>query len=94
MAAQCSKGPRHAISQRTRSRFQPHRLSHLRQLLQNHEEETNACKIYSERPQACREFPHTDRKNMREILGITEQNAHLCPAVSSVVQSILDEVND
>ena len=37
---------------------------------------------------------HTDRKNMREILGITEQNAHLCPAVSSIVQSILDEVND
>ena len=57
------------------------------------ETETNACTIYSERPQACREFPHTDRKNMREILGITEHNAHLCPAVSSVVQSILDEVN-
>lgn len=56
--------------------------------------ETNACSIYDVRPQACREFPHTDRKNMREILGITEQNAHLCPAVSKTVQAILDEVTD
>lgn len=56
--------------------------------------ETNACSIYEVRPQACREFPHTDRKNMREILGITEQNAHLCPAVSKTVQAILSEITD
>lgn len=56
--------------------------------------ESNLCGIYEVRPQACREFPHTDRKNMREILGITEQNAHLCPAVSLVVEAMLKEVND
>lgn len=56
--------------------------------------ETNACTIYAERPQACRDFPHTDRKNMHQILRITEQNTHLCPAVSKMVQSILAEVND
>ena len=56
--------------------------------------DTNRCGIYEVRPQACREFPHTDRKNMREILSITEQNAHLCPAVSQVVEAMLKEVTD
>jgi len=55
---------------------------------------SNRCSVYSERPQACREFPHTNRKNMGGILGITEQNAHLCPAVATMVESILQEVTD
>ncbi|MDA7743072.1 YkgJ family cysteine cluster protein [Flavobacteriales bacterium] len=54
------------------------------------EEDTNACSIYDVRPQACREYPHTDRKNMAGILNLTEQNAHLCPAVSSIVQRMMD----
>lgn len=56
--------------------------------------ESNRCSVYSERPQACREFPHTNRKNMHAILDITEQNAHLCPAVATMVASILQEVTD
>ena len=43
-----------------------------------------------ERPQACRNFRTPIARTWR--FCITEQNAHLCPAVSSVVQSILDEV--
>ena len=54
------------------------------------EADTNACSIYDVRPQACREYPHTDRKNMAGILNLTEQNAHLCPAVSSIVQRMMD----
>ena len=56
------------------------------------EEETNACKIYSERPQACREFPHTDRKNMREIFGHHRAERTPVPDRFFGVQSILDEV--
>ena len=58
------------------------------------QQEDNRCGIYEVRPEACREYPHTDRKNIREILDITEQNAHLCPAVSRMMQSILDGLND
>jgi uncharacterized protein len=54
------------------------------------ESETNACSIYDVRPQACREYPHTNRKNMAGILNLTEQNAHLCPAVSSIVQKMME----
>jgi Fe-S-cluster containining protein len=58
------------------------------------EPETNACSIYDVRPQACREYPHTDRKNMAGILHLTERNTHLCPAVSSIVQRIMDDADN
>jgi len=54
------------------------------------EADTNACSIYEVRPQACREYPHTNRKNMAGILSLTERNAHLCPAVSSIVQMMVN----
>ncbi len=49
----------------------------------------NKCDIYEVRPLACREYPHTDRKNMFQILELTEQNTLICPAVSRIVQKIL-----
>lgn len=58
------------------------------------ETDTNACSIYEVRPQACREYPHTDRKNMAGILNLTERNAHLCPAVSSIVQRMIDHTDN
>jgi Fe-S-cluster containining protein len=54
---------------------------------------SNRCSIYDVRPEACRAYPHTDRKNMREVLAITEQNTHLCPAVARMMESILDSAN-
>lgn len=48
----------------------------------------NKCEIYDIRPLACREYPHTDRKNMHQILGITELNAFICPAVSEIIEKI------
>jgi hypothetical protein len=38
---------------------------------------------------ACREYPHTDRKNMYQILDLAAQNSLICPAVSKIVQKIL-----
>lgn len=51
-------------------------------------EEDNSCSVYSVRPQACRQYPHTDRKNMFQILKITSENALICPAVARITQQI------
>ncbi|MBM3186118.1 MAG: YkgJ family cysteine cluster protein [Bacteroidetes bacterium] len=53
----------------------------------------NKCDIYEVRPLACREYPHTDRKNMHQILDLTVQNTLICPAVSRIVQKILQPIN-
>lgn len=45
----------------------------------------NKCAIYDVRPLACREYPHTDRKNMFQILEITSENSTICPAVARIV---------
>ena len=52
----------------------------------------NYCSIYDVRPKACREFPHTDRKNMKEILNITSKNIAICPAVFDVVEDMIREI--
>ena len=46
--------------------------------------EDNSCHIYDFRPQACREYPHTDRKKMSQILLLTQKNAEVCPAVAKI----------
>jgi Fe-S-cluster containining protein len=45
----------------------------------------NYCSIYSLRPRSCREYPHTDRKNMQQILDLTLKNTFICPAVYRIV---------
>ena len=54
--------------------------------------EDNTCSIYDVRPLACREYPHTDRKNMVQILDITEKNTLICPAVAKITQEILKKI--
>lgn len=44
----------------------------------------NFCSIYEFRPKACREFPHTDRKRINQILKLTAKNAEICPAVDEI----------
>lgn len=51
----------------------------------------NKCAIYEVRPLACREYPHTDRKNMFQILEITVENTLICPAVARIVQTITEK---
>jgi len=49
----------------------------------------NTCAVYDDRPLACREYPHTDRKNMYQIMDLTAQNTLICPAVAAIVDKIL-----
>jgi Fe-S-cluster containining protein len=46
----------------------------------------NYCGIYEDRPKACREYPHTDRKKMIQILDLTYKNTLVCPAVLEMVK--------
>ncbi|UJP63887.1 YkgJ family cysteine cluster protein [Mongoliitalea daihaiensis] len=48
--------------------------------------EDNTCLVYDERPKACREYPHTNRKNMHGILNLTLQNTLVCPVVLEIFQ--------
>ena len=48
----------------------------------------NYCKIYEDRPRACRDYPHTDRRRMQQILDITLKNISTCPAVFEIVEKL------
>ncbi|GAB3658517.1 YkgJ family cysteine cluster protein [Echinicola sediminis] len=48
--------------------------------------EDNKCFVYDSRPKACREYPHTNRKNMHGILTLTLNNTLVCPAVHEIFQ--------
>ena len=48
----------------------------------------NFCGIYENRPRACRDYPHTDRRRMQQILDITLKNIETCPAVFEIVERI------
>ena len=50
----------------------------------------NKCDIYEDRPLACREYPHTNRKNMYQILELTRKNSEICPAVARIVEEITE----
>lgn len=50
--------------------------------------EDNYCSIYEVRPRACREYPHTDRKNMAQIMHLTYRNTLVCPAVADITEQI------
>lgn len=51
-------------------------------------DEGNYCGIYESRPKACREYPHTDRKKMVQIMDLTYKNTLVCPAVLEMVERI------
>lgn len=51
----------------------------------------NYCTIYEVRPKACREYPHTNRKNMAGILKLTYRNTLVCPAVLEIVERLKKE---
>jgi len=50
--------------------------------------EDNKCAVYEDRPKACREYPHTNRKRMHQILDLTLRNTKVCPAVARIVDGI------
>ncbi|MBT8321186.1 MAG: YkgJ family cysteine cluster protein [Eudoraea sp.] len=48
----------------------------------------NHCMIYDYRPKACREFPHTDRRNFHQISDLTLKNVAICPAAFQIVEKM------
>jgi Fe-S-cluster containining protein len=48
----------------------------------------NYCTVYEDRPKACREYPHTDRKKMVQITDLTFKNTKVCPAVFEIVERL------
>ncbi len=48
----------------------------------------NYCLIYEDRPTACREYPHTNRKRFFQILDLTLKNTHVCPAAFEIVEQM------
>ena len=49
----------------------------------------NYCMVYEDRPKACREYPHTDRKRMYQILNLTHKNCEVCPVVHAISTNLL-----
>ena len=54
--------------------------------------EDNKCFVYDVRPQACSEYPHTNRKNMYQILDLTHRNTLVCPAVAKIVTNLKEKI--
>lgn len=48
----------------------------------------NHCSVYSDRPNACREYPHTQQRDQLQKLKITYENSLICPAVAKVVEEL------
>lgn len=44
----------------------------------------NFCIVYKSRPKACREYPHTNQKNIRSILNLCVKNIDTCPVVDNI----------
>lgn len=49
----------------------------------------NYCSIYDSRPKACREYPHTDRKNFEQIYKLTVKNTATCPIAYEVLSGLI-----
>ncbi len=48
----------------------------------------NYCTVYENRPKACKEYPHTNRKKMVQITELTYKNTLVCPAVLEMVERL------
>jgi Fe-S-cluster containining protein len=48
----------------------------------------NHCSVYSSRPGACRDYPHTSQRNIAEKIPVTFLNSMICPAVAVVIDKL------
>ncbi len=48
----------------------------------------NYCIVYENRPKACREYPHTDRKRFYQILELSNKNCETCPVVYDIFEEL------
>ncbi|MGE4346324.1 MAG: YkgJ family cysteine cluster protein [Flavobacteriaceae bacterium] len=51
----------------------------------------NYCSVYQDRPKACREYPHTNRRKFYQINHLTLKNTLICPAAYEVVEQMTKE---
>lgn len=51
-------------------------------------ESDNYCSVYSHRPKACREYPHTDRSRFYQLLKLSLKNAEICPVVYAILMKL------
>ena len=47
-------------------------------------DDENYCVVYKVRPKACKDYPHTDQKNILSILDICVKNTETCPVVINI----------
>lgn len=52
----------------------------------------NTCLIYEQRPKACAEFPHTNRKKFHQITNLTQKNVAICPAAYNIVEKMQEKI--
>lgn len=51
-------------------------------------DDDNYCHIYSHRPKACGEYPHTNRSRFYQILNLSLKNAEICPVVYAILMKL------
>lgn len=51
-------------------------------------QDDNKCSVYVDRPLACKEYPHTNRKKMHQILNLSLKNTEICPAVAKIFENL------
>lgn len=52
----------------------------------------NLCIVYEDRPAACRDYPHTDRHNIKKYLKPTLENYRICPIVYLTIEEIKNTI--
>ncbi len=51
----------------------------------------NYCMVYENRPKACSEYPHTNRKRFYQIANLSIENSSTCPAVYDILKALREE---
>ena len=49
----------------------------------------NYCMVYEQRPKACRDYPHTNRKRFYQLLPLSHKNCETCPVVYHIVDDLV-----
>ena len=55
-------------------------------------DKNNYCIVYEDRPGACRDYPHTDKHNIKKYLKPTLENYRICPIVYLTVEEIKKKI--
>jgi uncharacterized protein len=55
-------------------------------------DDDNHCRVYNARPGACRDYPHTRRKNISPILETCLRNTGICPVVYNIFDALYNEL--